>query len=156
MKVRFNLFQLLAVFGIVLTFSLFCFAQLAVADILEDNAALLGRADAQASTSKLLWFSIGCGTGTAAIYLAVLARQRLSFGEFIAGAIIGLSPTILTYVGNAPPAAHLAGKSPNYVRVYVAAYEEEKQHIKEMSGRWGGLLGVVIGAIIGLSIASQS
>ena len=156
MKVRFDLFQLLAVFGIVLTLSLFCFAQLAVADILEDNAALLGRADAQASTSKLLWFSIGCGAGTAALYLMIIARQKLSFGGLIAGILIGLSPTMLTYVGNAPPAAHLAGKSPNYVRVYVAAYEEEKQRIKKMAGNWGGILGVMIGALIGLSIASQS
>ena len=57
-----------AALGIILTLSLF-FAPRAVAeDALEANAAVIARADANSDTSKLLWSSIGCGSGAVGMY----------------------------------------------------------------------------------------
>ena len=86
MKMKFSLLQLFSVLGIVLTLSMFFFPHVAAADALENNAALLARADARADTSKFLWLSIGCGSGAVGLYLLVLGRQNLSYAEFIMGA----------------------------------------------------------------------
>ena len=155
MKNRFNLLQLFAALGIVLTLSMFCFSYAATADALEDNAALLARADAKVDTSKFLWFSIGCGSGAVGLYLLGLGRQKLSYGEFIMGGLIGFVPWAMSHVGNAPPSDRLLGKSPAYVEIYVAAYEEERQGIKKEYGRWGTLLGILVGGIAAVSIVAS-
>lgn len=146
MKNRFNLLQLFAALGIVLTLSMFCFSYAAAADALEDNAALLARADAKADTSKFLWFSIGCGSGAVGLYLLGLGRLNLSFEYLIAGGLTGFVPWALSHAGNTPPSDRLLGKSPAYVKVYVAAYQEEKHHIKKDWGGWGVALGALVGA----------
>lgn len=156
MKMRFSLFQLFSVLGIVLTLSMFFFPYTAGAAASGDTAALLARADARADTGKFLWFSIGCGSGAVGMYLLGLARVNLSFGELISGGAIMVAPWVLSHVGNAPPSGRFLGKSPEYVKVYVAAYEEEKQKIKNDWGALGGLLGIVVGGIALVAIVGTN
>ena len=134
---------------------MFFFPHAAAAAAAEDNAAILARADARADTSKFLWLSIGCGTGAVGLYLLALARENLSYGEFISGGLIGAGPWLLSHVGNAPPSGRLLGKSPEYVNVYVAAYEEERHRIKRDWGSLGSLLGIVAGGIVVVSIVAN-
>ncbi len=155
MKMSFSLLQFFSALGIVLTLSMFFFTHAATAEALEDNAAVLARADARADTSKFLWLSIGCGSGAVGLYLLALGRQKLSYGEFIMGGLIGFVPWAMSHVGNAPPSDRLLGKSPAYVKIYVAAYEEERQGIKKESGRWGTLLGILVGGIAAVSIVAS-
>ena len=155
MKMRFSLLQFFAALGIALTLSMFFFPHVAAANALEDNAAVLARADARADTSKFLWLSIGCGSGAVGLYLLYLGRQKLSYGEFITGGLIGFIPWTLSHMGNAPPSGRLLGKSPAYVKIYVAAYEEERQGIKKNWGRLGTLLGIVVGGIAAVSIVAN-
>ena len=155
MKIRFNLLQLFSVLGIVLTLGMFFLSHAAAPEALEDNAALLARADARADTSTFLWLSIGCGSGAVGLYLLALARKNLSYGQFISGGLIGLVPWTLSHVGNAPPPDRLLGKSPAYVEIYVAAYGEERQGIKKEYGRWGTLLGILVGGIAAVSIVAS-
>ena len=135
---------------------MFFFSHAAAAEALEDNIALLARADARANTSKFLWFTIGCGSGAVGLYLLAQARQKLSYGQYISAGLIGLIPWTLSHIGNAPPADRFLGKSPAQVKIYVAAYEEERHRIKKEWGNWGSLVGVLGGAIAAVSIiASQ-
>ena len=71
------------------------------------------------------------------------------------GGLIGFVPWIMSHVGNAPPSGRLLGKSPAYVEIYVAAYEEERHRIKKDWGRWGTLLGILVGGIAAASIVAS-
>ena len=61
----------------------------------------------------------------------------------------------MSHANNTPPSGRLVGKSPTYVEIYIAAYEEERQRIKKDWGRWGTLLGILVGGIGAVSIVAS-
>lgn len=150
MKTRFSLIQPFAMLGIILTLSMFFSVHAAAQHEFESPAAVLARIDARANTNRLLWFSMGCVSGTIGMYLLILGRERLSAELMIAGSVIGGAPGLMIPFGNAPPPSdRLIGKSPEYVEVYVFSYKEEKRELKGWSGL-GGLLGITVGGLIAI------
>lgn len=148
MKTRFSLIQPLATLGIILTLSLFFSPHAAAQHEFESSAAVLARIDARANTNRLLWFSMGCVSGTIGMYLILLSTENLSAELLTAGTIIGVAPELMIPFGNAPPSTdRLIGKSPEFVEIYVFSYKEEKRKLKGWSAV-GGLLGVAVGFLI--------
>ena len=149
MKTRFSLIQPLATLGIILILSVFFSPHAAAQYDSKSEPAVLGRADAGASINKLLWFSLGCGSGAIGMYLFMLGYENLSADLLTAGPAVIAAPALMAQFGNAPPRTdRLIGKSPEYVEVYVAAYKKEKRAFKGALAGIGALLGVIGGFII--------
>ena len=153
MKTRFSLIQPFATLGIILMLSVFFSPHAAAQYDFKSAPAVLGRADASADTNRLLWFSMGCGSGAIGTYLFLLGLESASAEVAVAGGVLGAVPEIMIQVGNAPPPTdRLIGKSPEYVEVYVASYKEEKADIK----RGWGILGLLLGSVGGVIIAIKT
>ena len=177
MKIQLNVLQLFSMLTVSLILSTsFPFIATAQYDSAE-AAKTAATTDAKADTNKLAWFTTGLGCGILTLYLGGLAVDRFDLSpvyasdnpeveqwadeigaEFIAGLIgLGTAAFSVTYwfsgvYESSPPAARLAGKSPQYVSAYTAAYMQERKKTQQSWTFWGLAAGGGLGLMYLLSI----
>lgn len=145
-------FQVLVLFMAVLLFSTPMIALAQQNSELADAVAAAEQ-DAKANVNQIVWgfgnlllsgaVSMGCMMGT----VLVLADSGEDFG--VACLIAGWSGSILPGVLVArnyqpsPPAARLAGKSPEYVETYTQVYKAKVKNLQLSAAVPGGIVGCI-------------
>ena len=130
---------------VLLIILLFSFSMLSLAD----NARLNAQIDAKQDVNETVWsltgFSVPLLVG--GYYMAGgTTGGRISYSVFVPGIVVGVSQ----YYPISPRSDRFLGKSPDYVSVYVNAYESEVKSLRRRSLLWG------FGSGVGLLIVLNS
>ena len=116
-----------------------------------DNARLDARRDAERDVNDTVWTLAGFSAPLlmGGYYIAGgTAGGTISYTVFVPGVIVS---AVSQYYPISPRSDRFLGKAPEYVSVYVAAYEAKVKSLRRRSLLWGFGFGAGIGLLIVLN-----